>query len=85
MNFNVNTICKQYGILQCVHCPNVPELCFDICPDDSSFEPKHITEFLIFITIYIYIYCCGFNCNKLLYYCNAQRDASNQSFTFSRS
>jgi hypothetical protein len=52
MTFNVNTICKQYGIPQCVHSVNVPVLCFHIWPDDGSFEPKHVAEFLILITIY---------------------------------
>ena len=28
MTFNVNIICKQYGIAQCAHSLNVPVLCF---------------------------------------------------------
>jgi len=35
-----------------VHSLNEPGLCFHIWPDDGSFEPKHVTEFLILITIY---------------------------------
>ena len=55
MNFNVNTICKQYGIPQCVHSLNVPGLCFHIWPDGGSFEPTHVAEFLILITIYFVV------------------------------
>ena len=51
MNFNINTICKQYGISQCVQSLNVAVLCFRICPDDGSFEMKHV-EFLIVFPIY---------------------------------
>jgi len=56
MNFSVNTICKQYGIPQCVHCPNVPGLCFDICPDDCSFRTETYhrifnTDHYIFIVV----------------------------------
>jgi len=45
MKFNINTICKQYGIPHCVQSLNVPGLCFDIWPDDGSFEPKNVAEF----------------------------------------
>ena len=38
-----------------VHSLNVPGLRFHIWPDGGSFEPKHVAEFLILITIYIYI------------------------------
>jgi len=55
MNFNVNTICKQYGIPQFVHSLNVPGLCFHIWPDDGSFEPTHVAEFLILITTYFVV------------------------------
>jgi hypothetical protein len=44
MNFNVNIICKQYGIPQCAHWLNVPALCFCIWPDDGSIEPKHVAK-----------------------------------------
>ena len=37
---------------QCVHCLNVPVLCFRVWPDDGSFEPKRVTEFLTLIAIY---------------------------------
>jgi len=39
-------------------------MCFDIWPDDGSFEAKHAAEFLILINIY----CCVIDWNKLLYY-----------------
>ena len=48
---------------------------------NDSIEPKHVAEFLILITIYIYIYIyiyifiyCVIDWNKLLCYCNTQRD-----------
>ena len=47
---------------------NVPGLCFHIWPGDSSFEPKHATEFLILITIYIVVLLTGIN-----YYITEQR------------
>jgi len=61
MNFNVNTICKQYGIPLCVYPLNVPGLCFHIWHDDGSFEQKHVAEFLIFITVYIVVLLTGIN------------------------
>ena len=57
-----------------MHCLNVPGLCFHIWPDDGSFEPKHVTEFLISITIH----CCATDWNEVLYYCNTQRGGSCQ-------
>jgi len=36
-----------------MYCLSVPVLCFIIWPDDGSFEPKHVAEFLILIIIYI--------------------------------
>ena len=42
------------------------QYCFHIWPDDGSFQPKHVAEFLILIIIYIY--CCVIDWNKLLYY-----------------
>jgi len=56
----------------------VAGLWFHIWPDDGSFEPKHVAEFVILVNIYIY--CCIIDWNKLLYYCNTQRDGSCQSF-----
>ena len=44
-----------------MHCLNVPGLRFHICPDDGSFEPKHVAEFLILITIYIVLLLTGIN------------------------
>jgi len=39
-----------------MYCLNVHNrTVFDIWPDDESFELKHVAEFLILITIYIYI------------------------------
>ena len=38
-------------------------------------EPKHVAEFLKFITNI----CCVYWLNKLLYYCNTQRDVSYQN------
>ena len=67
IKFNVNTICKQYGIPQCVHCLNVPVLCFHIWPDDGSFEPKNFAEFLIIFTNI----CCVIVRTNLLYHINA--------------
>ena len=32
---------------------NVPVLCFHIWPDDGSFVPKHVAEFLVLVTIRI--------------------------------
>jgi len=46
-SLNVPVLCY------CVHSLNVPGLCFHIWTDNGSFEPKHVAEFLIFITIYI--------------------------------
>jgi len=55
---------------------NVPGLPFHICPDDGSFEPKHVAEFLILITIYIDVLLSGIN-----YYIMVQlvRTNSNRS------
>ena len=39
--------------------------CFHIWPDDGSFELKHVAEFLILITIYIYS--CVIDWIKFLY------------------
>ena len=53
---------------------------FHIWPDYGSFEPKHVAKFLILITIYIYYYVVYWN--KLLYYCNTQRDGHCQRFSY---
>ena len=39
----------------------VAGLCFYIWPDDDSFDPKHVTEFLILITVYIVVLLTGIN------------------------
>jgi len=36
-------------------------LCFHIWPDDGFYEPKHVAEFLILITIYIVVLLTGIN------------------------
>jgi len=41
---------------------NVPGLCFRIWPVNGSFEPKHVAEFLILVTIlYIVVLLTGVN------------------------
>ena len=40
---------------------NVAGLCFHIWPDDVSFEPKYVAEYLILITVYIVVLLNGIN------------------------
>ena len=44
-----------------MHTLNEPGRCFHIWPDDGSFEPKHVAEFLILITIYNVVLLTGIN------------------------
>jgi hypothetical protein len=44
-----------------VHSSKIPGLCFHIWPDDGSFEPKHVAEFLILIAICIVVLLIGIN------------------------
>ena len=56
------------------HSLNSPGLCFHIWPDDGSFEPKQVAEFLILITIYIVVLLTGIN-----YYIKILKQQSRKS------
>jgi len=64
-----------------VHSLNVPGMCLHVWPDDGSFEPKQVAEFLILIAVYIVVLK---DWNNLLYYCNTQRDGSYKKYICSK-